>query len=471
MQEHIDELANLCREALGQGTVTDLTRLSGGASMESWRFSYGDRPLILRRLPFQSVPEAAVGPDNDVGAISLATQAGLIRHLHGEGLKVPEVIGEFAPDSPQGEGFIMSCVTGEALPAKLLNKPEYGVARDRLSGQCASELARIHSVDIDALPVALPRQNPQQLLDEQEGFYRQFGSANPVFELAFGWLSQHCPQPTAYRLVHGDFRMGNFLVDGEGLTSVLDWELAHIGDPLRDIAFLCIPSWRFGHYGLEAGGFAELDTWLADYERASGQQLARESFQWWMIFNMLWWGVSCLRLGSTYRDGSVPSVERTIIGRRISEVEIDLLLALAEQRHQSQDTLTEPPAPTDPELPLAQDITYPEMVAALSNWNRDEVLANAAGHQIFASRVANNALGIVNRALALGPLYAQRQSQRLQALGYSSDALCGALRKDFAICYSDLCWNHLRLTTLERLMIDQPHYAGRAAAVGQWCAG
>ena len=97
MQEHIDELANLCREALGQGTVTDLTRLSGGASMESWRFRYGDRPLILRRLPFQSVPEAAVGPDNDVGAISLATQAGLIRHLHGEGLKVPEVIGEFAP--------------------------------------------------------------------------------------------------------------------------------------------------------------------------------------------------------------------------------------------------------------------------------------------------------------------------------------------------------------------------------------
>ena len=79
MQEHIDELANLCREALGQGTVTDLTRLSGGASMESWRFSYGDRPLILRRLPFQSVPEAAVGPDNDVGAISLATQARVTR--------------------------------------------------------------------------------------------------------------------------------------------------------------------------------------------------------------------------------------------------------------------------------------------------------------------------------------------------------------------------------------------------------
>ena len=147
---------------------------------------------------------------------------------------------------------------------------------------------------------------------------------------------------------------------------------------------------------MEAGGFAELDTWLTDYERASGQQLARESFQWWMIFNMLWWGVSCLRLGSTFRDGSVPSVERTIIGRRISEVEVDLLLALAEQRHQSQDTLTEPPAPIDPELPLAQDITYPEMVTALSNWNRDEVLANASGHQIFASRVANNALGIVN---------------------------------------------------------------------------
>ncbi len=468
MQDHIDELTQLCGAALGEGVVTGLTRLSGGASMESWRFSFDGKPLVLRRLPFQASASSAAN-DNDVGAISLATQAGLIDHLHGVGLKVPRVIAQLPPDSRLGEGFIMTCVAGEALPSRLLNKPEYGPARARLSAECAIELARIHSLDTAGLPVTLPRLSPRELLEEQEGFYRQFGSANAVFELAFAWLSQYCPEPQAYRLVHADFRMGNFLVDTDGLTAVLDWELAHIGDPLRDISFLCIPSWRFGHYDLEAGGFAALTTWLDDYERASGQVVPRESFEWWMIFNILWWGVTCLRLGSTYRDGSVPSVERTVIGRRVSEVEVDLLLALGKKRDRAEDTLGVPPAVIEPELPLAGDITYPEMAGALENWNRTDVLADASGHTVFAARVANNALGIVRRALLLGPDYATRQSDRLEALGYSGDALCAALRDDFTLCHDDGCWNHLRLTTLERLMIDQPHYAGRAVALGAWC--
>ena len=137
MQDYIGELTDLCRAKLGEGTVTELTRLSGGASMESWRFSFGERALVLRRLPFQAEP--AVAADNDVGAISLETQAGLIAYLHGVGLCVPEVIAQLPPNGPMGEGFIMACVEGEALPARLLNKPEYETARERLSAQCAAE--------------------------------------------------------------------------------------------------------------------------------------------------------------------------------------------------------------------------------------------------------------------------------------------------------------------------------------------
>lgn len=469
MQDYIGELTDLCRAKLGEGTVTELTRLSGGASMESWRFSFGERALVLRRLPFQAEP--AVAADNDVGAISLETQAGLIAYLHGVGLCVPEVIAQLPPNGPMGEGFIMACVEGEALPARLLNKPEYETARERLSAQCAAELARIHSVPVVDLPVTLPRQSPRDLLVEQEAFYRQFGSANAVFELAFGWLAEHCPEPQSYSLVHADFRMGNFLVNGEGLTAVLDWEVAHIGDPLRDISFLCIPSWRFGHYNKEAGGFAGLDDWLADYERASGKTVPRESFNWWMIFNMLWWGVTCLRLGSTYRDGSVPSVERTVIGRRVSEVEVDLLLALAAKRGVAEDKLEAPPATLKPDLPLAQEMTYFEMLEALGQWNKSEVMASASGHQMFAARVANNALGIARRALLLDGLYSERQAERLSQLDYARDDLCAALRNDFTVCLDGPCWNHLRLTTLERLMIDQPQYAGREVALQRWCEG
>ncbi len=473
MHDKKEQLESLCAEKLGPGDITELTQLSGGASMESWRFCYADRPLVLRRLPFLSVPTAAfqddIGADNDVGSISLATQAGLIDYLHRRGLKVPEVIAELPADGELGEGFIMSCVEGEALPNRLLYKPEYANACQHLSSQCARELAHIHSIDPADLPPTLPVQSPRVLLEEQERFYRQFGSSNPVFELAFGWLARHCPEPQEYRLVHADFRMGNFLVDEDGLTAVLDWELAHIGDPLRDISFLCIPSWRFGQYDLEAGGFATQEQWLADYEKASGKRVPRENFDWWMVFNILWWGVTCLRLGSTFRDGSVPTVERTIIGRRISEVEIDLLLALEGQRPGTGRPLTAPPENLSPELPTDEEVQYVEVVSALTQWNKNEVLAAASGHGIFASRVANNALGIVDRALQLGTPYAQRQTQRLTALGYDSAALATALRTDFELCISEVIWDHLRLTTLERLTIDQPRYAGRAVALKRWC--
>ena len=307
------------------------------------------------------------------------------------------------------------------------------------------------------------------LLEEQERFYRQFGSANAVFELAFAWLTRHCPEPQEYRLVHADFRMGNFLVDKGGLTAVLDWELAHIGDPLRDISFLCIPSWRFGQYDLEAGGFASLENWLAAYETASGQPVRREHFDWWMVFNILWWGVTCLRLGSTFRDGSVPTVERTIIGRRISEVELDLMLALEVQRGARSTVLQAPPEILSPELPTNQEIQHAEIVSALIQWNKTDILAQASGHGVFAARVANNALGIVDRALQLGGPYAQRQTERLTALGYNNKALASALRTDFELCDTAAVWDHLRLTTLERLTVDQPHYAGRAIALTRWC--
>jgi aminoglycoside phosphotransferase (APT) family kinase protein len=128
MHDRKEQLESLCAEKLGPGVITELTQLSGGASMESWRFCYASRPLVLRRLPFLSAPTAAArndtGADNDVGSISLATQAALIDYLHRQGLKVPEVIAQLPADSELGEGFIMSCVEGEALPNRLLYKAE-----------------------------------------------------------------------------------------------------------------------------------------------------------------------------------------------------------------------------------------------------------------------------------------------------------------------------------------------------------
>ena len=121
------------------------------------------------------------------------------------------------------------------------------------------------------------------------------------------------------------------------------------------------------------------------------------------------WGVTCLRLGSTFRDGSVPTVERTIIGRRISEVELDLMLALEVQRGASNTVLQPPHEILSHDLPTDQEIQHAEIVSALIQWNKNDILNEASCHGVFAALVANNALGIVDRALQLGAPYAQRQ--------------------------------------------------------------
>ena len=187
-------------------------------------------------------------------------------------------------------------------------------------------MAAIHAIDIGALPKEIQNVDAAGLLKLQEQACRDLKATIPAYDYAFHWLEKNLPDRQDPKLLHADFRMGNLMIDGEGISAVLDWELAHLGDPMEDLAYLCTPSWRFGHYDKEAGGFDSADNIIAAYEKASGTAVDRDRFNWWLVYNTLWWGVACLRMGHSYRDGSVHVLERTIIGRRASEVEIDLLL-------------------------------------------------------------------------------------------------------------------------------------------------
>ena len=279
-----EQLAAVCARCLGPGEVEGLTQLSGGASMESWRFSFASRDWILRRLPGLS---ANLTVPDGVAMLSLSDQASLLQHVYSQGVSVPEVLTILQPEDGVGDGFVMACVAGEALPQKLLSDPAYSRALGALSKRCAGELARIHGVSPDALPIDLTVQTPREALKEQECFYAQHGSLHPVFSLAFAWLSENVPSATRQALVHGDFRLGNFLMDHAGLTAVLDWELSHLGDPIRDVAFFCTPSWRFGCYHLEAAGVAPSETWIKDYEWATHTNVDPAHFTWWLVFNTL----------------------------------------------------------------------------------------------------------------------------------------------------------------------------------------
>ncbi len=460
------KLDGFCQKTFGSdGQVEQLQRLSGGASMESWAFSFGNWDIVLRRLPEGIVDDEADAAT--VSAISLDAQADLIELARKAGVTAPKVLAKFSPKDDIGQGFLMVRAEGETLPHKILGNPDFGSAVSRLTEQCAGELAAIHAIDTVNLPDEIQAADASALLKLQEQAYRDLAVTISTYDYAFRWLEEHVPKHEEPKLLHADFRMGNLMINAEGISAVLDWELAHLGDPMEDLSYLCTPSWRFGHYDMEAGGFDSAENLITAYEKASGIAVDRDRFNWWLVYNTLWWGVACLRMGHSYRDGTVHVLERTIIGRRASEVEIDLLLLFEQMgvATGSRFTWVQPAL-----LPTDGEVDYAEILNALIEWNKEKIMPEMKvfDHSLFESRVANNALGITQRHAAWGQKYAKRSAKRLADIGVSTPELCTALRSgEIDINNSDI-WNHLRITALERLSIDQPKYAGLHIALKKW---
>ena len=134
-------------------------------------------------------------------------------------------------------------------------------------------------------------------------------------------------------LIHGDFRLGNLLIGEDGLRAVLDWEIAHFGDPAEDLGWMCVRAWRFGGKGTVAG-IGTYENLLDAYEETSGKRVSLETLLWWEIFGTLRWGIICLQMGGDFRAGRTSSIEIATIGRRVAENEYDLLTALKEQIHE-----------------------------------------------------------------------------------------------------------------------------------------
>jgi len=301
-------------------SISGLEPLSGGATQEIWRFNLdttaGAQPLIMRRAPGgDRLSQMTVGLDVEARLIAAARSCGV---------PAPEVLHVLAPEDGLGLGFIMEFVAGETLGGRIVKAASLAGARDRLAYSCGQILARIHSIDSGAFPT-LARQTPADLIEQWRAGYRRDSVRRPVFDLAFHALSAICPPaPQKACLVHGDFRTGNLMIGPEGVRAVLDWELAHIGDPMEDLGWLCVNSWRFGRIEKPVGGFGEYADLYAGYEAGSGSPVNRAMAKWWEMFGTLRWGVMCASSLAAFR-GAAAGVERAMIIRRTSETEIDLL--------------------------------------------------------------------------------------------------------------------------------------------------
>lgn len=311
--ETVEEFAVAIARAMNVDRVTNLRRLSGGASRETWKFTADGEDFVLQR-----VRKGTPG--------GLRCEPAVLRAAHSAGVPVPELVFDGSgSDLLERPFMVVRAVEGETIARKILRDPEFTVARTTLVSDLGRAAATLHRVTGDGI---------EGLVEEDQiDRYRQvldlLGEPHPVFEVAFRWLIANKPSSDRRSLVHGDFRLGNVMVDESGLAAILDWELAHVGDPMEDLGWLCVRAWRFG--GLHpVAGLGEYRELLDAYEATAGFRPDLEVVRWWETLGTLKWGIMCITQANAHLSGAARSHELAAIGRRVCENEYDLIELLSE---------------------------------------------------------------------------------------------------------------------------------------------
>ncbi len=385
-----DELsAGLARVAsrVGLGALSLAPqRLTGGAVMESWRFGAGPEnesaAYVLRRAPSLAFMEGR--------AYGHPTEAALIEAARAKGVTAPEVVAVLEEADGLGSGFVMRALPGTADPKIILACDDpAGLLR-----QAARDLARIHRLRQSDVPAGVPVMDYRAAIADLKAQFMEAGGDRPIIALGLKWLEDNCPPQVEPVLNHGDYHMGNLLVEGSSLTGVLDWEIAHFGDPHEDLAFGCMAVWRFTRYDRPALGLGSIEDYLVAYEAEARVTIDPARFRFWTIYRTVWWALGCLKMAAQWRSGADRMLERVVISRRTSEQELDLLMLLEED------------APEAERRRLVPDFSMPDQVWGEANWGEiatavSEWLATVKdrmqGHDRFQLAVARNALGIIAR--------------------------------------------------------------------------
>lgn len=311
--DHFENLERNIAQVMGVGSISDLHRLSGGASRETWQFTSSGAKYILQRV--RSLRPGGLG-----------SEATVLHEAFANGVCVPELVIDGSQSSALERPFmIVKAVPGETISRKILRDDQFATARKSLVAQLGAEAARIHRVPTTGLT--------KLVVEDQVEMYRQIlidlGEPHPVCDIALRWLDSNRPALVATTLVHGDFRLGNVIVNSDGLAAVIDWELAHLGDPMEDLGWLCVRAWRFGGV-LPVAGLGQYDELFDAYAQESGIRPDREIVRWWEILATVKWAIMCIVQANTHLAGISRSHELAAIGRRVCENEYDLIRLLEE---------------------------------------------------------------------------------------------------------------------------------------------
>jgi aminoglycoside phosphotransferase (APT) family kinase protein len=381
--------------------VAEVRRLSGGASRLTWSVRLDRAEEHVDVIVQQERP-------GGVGALAMPFQVELLEAARIEGVPVPAVLA--SGGSPGRCWVVLEHLPGTSLPRHILGGAEYDGIRPLLARRLGKVLASIHRIPVDGID--LPTGDPLAQLRMLSDFLDE---PSPAFELGFRWLEESRPRVQGETLVHGDFRMGNILVAPDAVTAVLDWELAHLGDPAEDLGWFCARAWRFGSPD-RAGGVGPVEDLLAGYAEGGGEPPDGETLDWWEAFGALKWGLICGLQAATHLRGSHRSVELAAIGRRSSECEEDLLAIIDGPSDE------EPPEPPDADVVSGPHVrpSAAELLDAVAE-HLGDLRTRMDGSAAFHLRVSTKALEMVSRELRLSPVLDARQRSRLEAVGMRDD--------------------------------------------------
>lgn len=425
---------------------TGVARLTGGASRETWSLTTKSDPAVPPELIVRRDPPGREEPGRMSMEAAAFVEAGRV------GVPVPVIVDSSGTEPVPGVGtyLVMARLPGEALPQRLLRDERLGSVRARLPYDLGRTLGKLHRMDPAAVP-GLPDYDPVEFLREE---YTRTGGPLPALEAAFSWLAENRPPSSRKAFVHGDFRNGNILVDEMGIRGVLDWELAHLGDPMEDLGWLCTKTWRFGSPH-PVGGFGSREDLFLGYADECGVAPDPHVVHWWEVFGSLRWAVICRMQAMRAGEDGDNTLELLAIGRRVAECEHDLLDLLG--------------VPANPGTPATEDERGPEdelfgtpRAGELLRAVREFVVEAAAGadpRTAYRARVAAHVLGIAARESEVGYAVREELQTKLASLGYRSEAeLALGLRAGEVAVGEAPVGSVVRALAATRLKVANPRY-------------
>ncbi len=444
-QERLDTIAARLGDVLSEPLAGPIRRLSGGASRETYALATASRGELVVQLERHGALEGDPPP-----------QAALFASAAEAGVPVPRVVAHGSEDPVLGKSWtVVEAIAGTTDPKEILGGDRVADA-PALIQSIAAALAAVHRMPVDP---ALAR-SVEDPLAPLRRLHDRLGEPHPTFELAFRALEGSRPESGRRTLVHGDFRIGNLMVGPSGVTGVLDWELAHLGDPVEDLGWLCVRAWRFGRPDRVAAGLGTREELLGAYERHTGIGVDQRALRWWELAGTLRWGVICVMQAFKHLSGDAQSVEHAVIGRRACEVEWDLLELLDPRPAGRREAASVSPDFGAPVRPCLHDRpTALELLEAARGALGEDVLPLLEGRAAFQLRVTMRALGMVGRELTYAQEHAAVHSAALARLGVAEEAeLAGAIRSGALDGRADEVSAVLRAIVRAKLQVANPGY-------------